>query len=102
MPDDATEIPERVFPYTMKLRHPISFGKDETITELVFQRGRVAFVKDLKPDGVPTIAQSLLIASRLCGKPVAALELLDPDDSGEVIEIAMSFFGRCLGATGTP
>lgn len=89
------------WPVTIKLAHPIEFGS-ERIESLTFQRGQIGFLKGIKIDGVPLTEQLLLIASRLCGKPVAALERIDPDDSGEVIELAMSFFARCLGAGKKP
>ena len=38
-----------------------------------------------------------MIASRLCGKPLKVIEMLDSDDGSEVLEIAVSFFARCLG-----
>lgn len=85
----------------MKLRQSIEFGT-ETVGELTFRPGRIGDIKGMKVDGIPNVDQLLLIASRMCGKPVAALELLGPEDGAEVLEVAMSFFGKCLGAGGTP
>jgi hypothetical protein len=100
-PDAAAPDAALSWPVTVKLEHPIEFGS-ERIESLTFQRGQIGFLKGIKIDGVPLTEQLLLIASRLCGKPVAALERIDPDDSGEVIELAMSFFARCLGAGKKP
>jgi len=103
MSDESKAIAEaimakREWPVTVKLAYPIEFGKDEMIHELVFQRGNMGMLEGLKVDDSPSASEVLLIASRLCGKPVAALRKLDPDDAPEVVAIAMAFFVRCLGA----
>lgn len=89
--------PARTWPFAMKLKHPIAFG-DDTITVLEFRRGRLEDAKGVRPDQTPSIDELILIASRLCGKPMKVIGLLDPDDAGEVISLALAFFARCLGA----
>lgn len=84
------------WPHKVELSRPIVFGKGEAITELVFQRGNLGTIKGMRVDIMPTLDEQLLIASRMCGKPVAALYMLDADDSSEVLAIALGFFGRCL------
>jgi hypothetical protein len=91
--DDA----ERSWPYTLKLTYPIEFA-GETIASLTFRRGTLAGIKGLKVDGTPTADQVMLMASRLCGQPLKVIESIDPEDAGEVMEIALGFFARCLGA----
>lgn len=90
-------VVERTWPAVVKLSHPIQFG-DQSIDSLSFRRGKLADIKGLKVDGVPTLDQLIMIASRMCAQPLKVLEMLDGDDSGEVIEIALGFFVRCLGA----
>lgn len=87
---------ERVWPYTVKLAHPIAFG-GEMIATLTFRRGKMGDLKGMKIDGVPSIDQLLMIASRMSAQPVAALEMLEDEDGAQVLEIALSFFARCLG-----
>jgi hypothetical protein len=91
----------RPWPWTLKLQHPIEFGKGRLVSELTFRRGKMGDIKGLKVDGVPTADQLMLIASRMCGETVALLEQLDADDGAEVMELALSFFAKCLGAGGT-
>ncbi len=93
--DDA--VVERQWPATITLKHPVEFG-DERITKLTFRRGKLGDLQGLRPSEVPTIDQLALIASRMCGQPKKVIDRLDADDSEEVIEIAMTFFGKCLGA----
>lgn len=108
--DDATDdakateaakalVAERQWPVTIKLGTPVEFGK-ETITELVFQRGNFGVLKGLALDisRTPNIDEIAVIASRLCGKSLKVIELLDPSDVDEVAAIAIGFFGRCRGA----
>jgi hypothetical protein len=98
---DEPEIKEREFPYSLKLAYPIEFAGDP-IGSLLFRRGKLADIKGLKIDTTPTADQLMLLASRMCGQPIKVIEMLDADDAGEVIEIALSFFIRCLGAGKTP
>lgn len=96
MIDEQAIVPEREFPFEVKLAHPIVFGS-KTIESLVFRRGRAGDLEGVPIDGVPPMDKILLIASRMCNTPVAALRLLDGDDTSEVVAIALGFFGRCLG-----
>jgi len=93
----ADEAPAPTWPRVVTLSHPISFG-EERIASLEFRRGKLADMKGLKFGETIASADLVLIASRLCGKPVAALDLLDIDDAGEVMDIALDFFTRCLAA----
>jgi tail assembly chaperone E/41/14-like protein len=92
---DADEQPTPIWPRVIKLTFPIDFA-GERITELTFRRGVLKDIKGVKvSDNVP-IEQVMLLASRLCGKPVALVEMLDQDDAGEVMNIALDFFAKCL------
>lgn len=91
-------VTPRQWPVTVTLKHPIEFG-NEQITKLTFRRGRIGDLKGVKLDGVPTVDQILLIASRMCGQMAAALALLDAEDAGEVLEVTLGFFGQCLANT---
>lgn len=100
MPDDTVklegdEAAPAVWPRVVKLRRPIEFGS-EYIDELSFRRGRLGDIKGISVDGVPSAELLMLIASRLCGRPLKVIEMLDVDDTPEVLEIAVSFFGACL------
>lgn len=94
---EAPKPAPRQWPIVVKLKHPVEYA-DETVDSLTFQRGKLAFLKGVPVDGMPPIDKIVLMASRLCGKPVALLELLDSEDSGEVIELALDFFARSLEA----
>lgn len=95
------ETADRQWPVVITLKYPVDFGS-ERITQLEFRRGRMGDAKGLKlREEIPT-NDLLLIASRMCGRPVAALELLDIEDGGEVTAIAMDFYVRYLGAGKTP
>lgn len=86
---------ERTWPHVVKLKYPIEFGT-ESITELTFRRGRIGDIKGMKlGETVPT-EQLVLVASRLCGKPVAVIEKLEDTDGGEVMAIALDFFAKSL------
>jgi hypothetical protein len=87
----ATEVQ---WPQVVKLKHPIDFAGDR-IESLTFQRGKMGLLKGLSTS-MPSIDELLLIASRMCGQPVALLEQLDADDGAEVTAIALIFFGRSL------
>lgn len=93
----ARMMEERKWPFTLKLSYPVEFGKD-TIEELVFQRGKMGHTTGISLDRTPTFSECMLLASRLCGKPLKVIESLDPEDSAEVVSIALGFFARCLGA----
>lgn len=96
MSEEASK-PEPTWPRVVKLKHPIDFA-GERISELSFRRGKLGDIKGMKLDGVPPVDQLLAIASRMCVKPVAALEMIDGDDAEPVLEIALTFFTKCLGA----
>lgn len=99
---EAQLLAERVvdgpWPVTVTLRHPVEFGKNETVMELHFQKGRFEFLKGMPVDETPTTDQLMVLASRLCGKPLKVIESLDPDDVQEVLAHALGFIARCRGA----
>lgn len=91
MSDDAP-----VWPKILKLKTPIVFG-DLTITELTLQKGKLGIIKEVRlVPGEVKMTDLILIASRLSGQPTQVIELLDPDDSPEVMSIALSFYGKSL------
>jgi len=93
--EEKPEEPARVWPVVVKLAYPIEWGK-QTIDSLSFRRGTMGDLgSNTTPGEIPTFDTLLLIASRLCGQPVAALKKLDPEDGAEVQLIALDFFGRC-------
>lgn len=83
------------WPVVVTLRFPVPHGK-RSITELVFQKGRVGLLKGMPTDTMPNADQCMMLASRLCGEPLDVIERLDPDDSAEVMALALGFFARCL------
>lgn len=87
------------WPVTVTLMCPVTFGK-ETVEALVFQKGNFGVLKGLGLDATttPPIDALMVIASRLCGRPIAFIERLDPDDVEEVVAMARGFFYRCQGA----
>jgi hypothetical protein len=97
----VAESLERTWPFVVNLKYPINFGQ-ERITSLEFRRGKLGDLKGIRPSAIPTIDELIVIASRMCGQPTKVIEQLDPDDSGEALELALGFFTRCLGAGSTP
>jgi hypothetical protein len=89
------EIEAQPWPRIVKLAHPVDFGS-ESVTVLEFRRGRMGDLKGVKMDGVPAMEQLMLIASRMCNRPLRVIELLDSDDTTEVLTIVLSFFRKCL------
>jgi hypothetical protein len=91
----------KTWPRVVTLKHPIDFA-GERIASLEFRRGRIGDLKGMKLGDTVPAEQLVLIASRLSGKPVPLIEMLDVDDAGEVMSIALDFFGKCLSAGKTP
>lgn len=88
------------WPVTVALRTPVSFGKNETIEALVFQKGNFGTLKGLGLNITeePSFDALMMIASRLCGRPLSVIERLDADDVDDVVRMARGFFSRCQGA----
>lgn len=93
----AAALAERQWPVVVRLKHPVEFGS-ETIAELTFRRGKLGDLKGMRVDDIPPAEHVMLLASRMCGRPVKVIELLDADDAEEVLELALTFLARCLGA----
>lgn len=89
------------WPMIVKLKRPVDFGS-EHIASLEFRRGKLGDLKGIKLDGIPPVDQLLLIASRMCGKPIDVLDKLEDEDGAEVLQLALGFFARCLGVSKTP
>jgi hypothetical protein len=88
----------REWPLVLKLGTPVEFGKNETVTELKFQKGTFGVLKGMSVARVPNADECQKIASLLTGKSLRVIESLDPDDAAEVIGYAVGFFNRCQGA----
>lgn len=95
--DPADEVESEVWPRVVRLRYPIEWGS-ESITQLTFRRGRLGDIKAMRLSKEVPTDQLVTIASRLSGQPTQVIEKLDVDDAGEVLAIALDFYGRCLGA----
>lgn len=94
----AAALPERTWPVRIPLKYPVEHA-GERISVIEMQRGKLAHIKGIRiQQPVPTDT-ILILASRLSGQPRDVIDSLDPDDAGEVMEIAADFFGKCL-ATG--
>jgi Phage tail assembly chaperone proteins, E, or 41 or 14 len=96
MADDDTK-PQETWPRVVKLRHPIDFG-DQRILQLEMRRGRAGDIKGLKIGGEMPTEHLFAIASRMSGQPIRVIEMLDVEDAGEVMALAIDFYGLCLGA----
>lgn len=84
------------WPRVVKLKHPVQFAS-RLVTELTFRRGKIGDMKNIKLGGESVATNDLvLVASRMCGETVALLDMLDVDDAGEVLDIALDFFAKCL------
>lgn len=88
-------------PVTVKLRHPIQFGK-ELIEELTF---RPVTGKDLRrlPQG-GEMDVTLALAGRLSGQPDPVIDKLTGDDLRDVLRTVNDFFsgGPPTGSTSSP
>jgi hypothetical protein len=93
----AATAPERTWPVTIVLKHPVEFG-DHRVASLDLRRGSLRDIKGMKLGGEVAADQLIGIAARLASQPLQVIERLDVDDAGEVMSIALDFFGRCLGA----
>ena len=89
--------PEKPWPRVIELRHPVTFG-DQCITQLEMRRGRAGDIKGLKIGGEMPTEHLFAIASRMSGQPIRVIEMLDVEDAGEVMALAIDFYGLCLGA----
>lgn len=89
---------DRKWPHVVKLKHPVTLGSEQ-IAELTFRRGRIGDIRGVPLSKNVPMEHVIQIAGRLCGQLPKVIEMLDVDDAGEVMEIALDFFGRCL-ATG--
>lgn len=85
------------WPKIVKLKHPVTFG-EEVIEELKFRRGKLGDIKGMKLGSEVAANDLCLIAARMAGQPPKVIEMLDVEDGGEVLSIALDFYGRCLGA----
>src|SRR6185503_10432939 len=90
--EKAEAPPEVTWPIVVKLAYPVEWGKG-TVEQLEFRRGTMGDLgNNTTPGEMPTFDTLLLIASRLCGQPVAMLKKLDAEDGAEVQAIALHFF----------
>jgi|ERR1041384_7626426 hypothetical protein len=85
------------WPYTMTLSYPVQFGK-QTIESLTFRRGQLGDLEEITLGEVPPCAKLIALAARLCGQSIKVIQMLDPDDADEVLNIALGFISRCRGA----
>ena len=96
---EVVEAPKPQWPVTVTLKHPVEFGETR-ITSLEFRRGKIGDMKGIKFGGDIPSEHLILVASRLCGQPIKVIEMLDIEDSGEVMDIALGFFVKFLVAAG--
>jgi hypothetical protein len=92
----ARLVAAREWPVLVTLGAPIDFGS-QRISSLEFRKGRMGDLKGM-PMQAPSLDQLILLASRMCGQPVKVIEMLGDEDAPEVLQIALGFFARCLGA----
>lgn len=95
--DDAATAKERTWPVVIRLRYPVTIGS-ETTDELRLRRGCIRDLKGMKLSGEMPTEHLMTIASRLSGQTTQVIERLDQEDAGEVMAIAIDFYGACLGA----
>ncbi len=96
---DTPILKERTWPVVLHLKHPFDFGS-ERVTSLEFRRGRAGDMKNVRLGDDLAANDIALIASRLCGRPVKVIDMLDMDDMGEVTSIALDFYARYLRTGG--
>lgn len=98
--DEAAGIGEKsppiTWPVRIPLRTPVDLGS-QRITEIEMRRGRLGDIKGMKLASEMPTDHLFLVASRLSGQPIRVIESLDQDDAGEVMSVAMGFYGSCLG-----
>ena len=64
---------------TLKLTHPIQFGKDTVITELTFRKVTGKDLEDFPINGA-TMGDYQRIAARLTGHPASAIKMAEGKD----------------------
>lgn len=89
---------ERTFPIEIELHTPVQVTSKETITKLSIREGRVSDMQGIKLGGELAIDDLVKIASRMSGQAPTTIQRLNARDAGEVMAIALEFFGLCLGA----
>jgi hypothetical protein len=94
---DESAIAVRTWPHVVELVNPFDFGKLGTIDKLEFREGCLGDVKGMKVgrDGV-TLDQLMIVASRMCGKPIQVIERLKGPDAKEVMGVVKDFLSDCL------
>lgn len=93
---EAAQTAVRTWPVSIQLKHPVELGSQH-ITHLELRRGRLADIKGMKLSGEMPTEHLITIASRLSGQTTQVIERLDAEDAGEVMAIAIDFYGTCLG-----
>lgn len=86
-------------PYTCKLKYPVQWGKDDTVSEIVFPRRLKA--KDFR--GLPAsdlkFDHMIKIVARVTATATTLLEELDAEDFMQLTEVVESFLpaGQKIG-----
>lgn len=99
--DDAAvrlSYTERSFPIEIELKTPVQVTSRETLTKLSVREGRLSDMQGIKLGGEISADDLVKIVSRQTGQAPTTIQRLSARDSGEVMAIALEFFGQCLGA----
>lgn len=88
---EKVEKKEFEMPYACKLAHPITWGRDQVISEIVFSRRlKVADFKGI-PTGDLKFDHMVRVVSRVTGTAEAILMELDITDFMQLSEVVNSF-----------
>jgi hypothetical protein len=101
MADDAAvrlSYDERTFPVVIQLKTPVRITSTVELTELSMREGRLSDMQGIKIGGEINTDDLVKIAARMSGQAPTTISKLGARDAGEVMAIALEFFGRCLGA----
>lgn len=88
---------ERTFPIVIELKQPVEYGS-KRITQLSIRAGRLGDLNGVKLGGEVPINELMKIAARMAGEVTQVIERLGAADAGEVMSLALDFYGQCLGA----
>jgi hypothetical protein len=82
---------EFTIPHTMALKYPIPFGKDEQITELVFERRLIAEDMMQLPVQGQVLGDTFKLISKMTRQPMSVIKKLDAEDIMEAGKVVNSF-----------
>ena len=88
----SSEKKEYPIPYTIRLKYPVEWGKDEDPRDTLIVKRRLKG-KDLKeiPSDNIKLGHMVKLVSKITGEPMSFVDELDSEDLFKAIEVVKSF-----------